>query len=189
MTVTADDLAIRLQLDASDPSERRRPFIPIFGPVALITAAGGIGLVLFGVIIGARLVGRLDARFEISLALAVVVAVGMMAGLSWLIDQRDARRLAAAVADRNVERDEDRATIAALRTELRDGQNAAARLVAAATVSAVREELATQFAERSKVEALSEQFDAFVERVESDLAAFVLSRVPKASVVQIDSHR
>jgi len=183
MTLTAEETHhhLSLQLDASDIGPRPHPSTTI-GIVS-----SGVGLVVLGGIVAKHIAdptgtGPVMVTTGVMLLLAVVI----QCSVSWYLYHRSAVQLATAAARRDAEQDAALQRLAEVLLDRLDSKmEGGARLIAAATVQGVRQELAAKTA----VDELAAEFAAYRERVDSDLANIVLSRAPKASVVGIDSHR
>lgn len=181
MTLTAEETHhhLSLQLNASD-TPRPHP------STTIIVITSGIALALLGGVVAKHVADPgATGPVMVTVGVMLLLAVVIQCSVQWYLDHRAATRLAAAAARRDAELDAAVHRLTeTLREEIRSEIEAGARLTAAAAVEAVRQELAAKTA----VDDLSDKFAALVERVESDLAAMVLSRAPKASVTGIDKH-
>lgn len=96
MALMAEDVDLRLQLDASNTGPR--PLIPITGPGLLLGGGSSCGLILIGAIIGVTIDDGTALLIAVGAAAAFVAALAVVAGLAVQVDRRAEARTAGALA-------------------------------------------------------------------------------------------
>lgn len=187
MTLTAEETHHHLSLPLDASTTGPRPHIS----TTIGTIAAGLALALLGGVIAKHVTDPgATGPVLVTVGLMLLLTVVIQCSVSWYLHHRAAAQLASAAARRDVEQDaalhrQTEELREEIRTEVRSGMDAVARLAAAAAAEAVRQELSA----KSAVDELNGKFDELVDRVESDMAAMLLSRAPKASVAHMDKHR